>query len=100
MELLEGQCYKCHMVGIPLEGSANVFRDNQLVVPNSSAPESTQKKKYILICFRVVCEKCDSAALCTTKVIGEYNLMDNSVPGPRLIVLVGDILFQLEKTKV
>eukprot|EP00978_Attheya_sp_CCMP212_P035677 scaffold156772_cov26-Attheya_sp.AAC.1 len=42
-------CYKLRMFGIPIDGPANVFCDNEAVVTNSSIPTSTIKKKHILI---------------------------------------------------
>lgn len=39
------------MFGIPIEGLANLFCDNEAVYKNSLFAESTLKKKHNLICF-------------------------------------------------
>jgi hypothetical protein len=35
------------MMGIPVDGPANMFCDNESVVKSTSTPESTLKKKHI-----------------------------------------------------
>ena len=55
-ELLKSMRYKVRMMGIPLDGPANVFCDNEAVVKNTSIPESTIKKKHLSICYHVVRE--------------------------------------------
>lgn len=45
-ELLEALRYKLRMMGIPIEGPADVFCDNESVVTNSTIPESTLKRKH------------------------------------------------------
>eukprot|EP00957_Ditylum_brightwellii_P128173 9776154-Ditylum_brightwellii.AAC.1 len=44
------------MMGILLDGAANVFCDNDAVVKNTSMLESTLKKKHISICYYMVHE--------------------------------------------
>lgn len=51
VELLEGLRYKLRMMGVPLEGYAFVFVDNQSVLANTSRPESTLKKKSNSIAY-------------------------------------------------
>jgi hypothetical protein len=46
IEFVEGLGYKLGMMGIPVEGPTSVFCDNSAVVINTSAPESTLKKKH------------------------------------------------------
>jgi hypothetical protein len=41
IEQVEALCYKLRMMGIPIEGPANVFCDNEAVFKNSAFPEST-----------------------------------------------------------
>jgi hypothetical protein len=43
-------------MGIPLDGPANVFCDNEAVVTNTSRVESTLKKKDVAICYHRVRE--------------------------------------------
>jgi hypothetical protein len=45
VEQVEGLRYKLQMMGIPIDGSANIVCDNQTVFKNRSFPESTLKKK-------------------------------------------------------
>jgi hypothetical protein len=46
IEQIEALRYKLHMIGIPIEGPANVFCDNEAMFKNSAFPESTVKKKH------------------------------------------------------
>ena len=56
VELIESLRYKLRMFGIPLEGAANIFCDNQSVVTSSTVPESTLKKKHNSIAYHRVRE--------------------------------------------
>ena len=51
VEHLEALRYKLRMFGIPIEGTANVFCDNEAVFKNTTIPESTLKKKHNSICY-------------------------------------------------
>ena len=51
VELIEGLRYKLRMMGVPLDGPANVFCDNEAVVKNTTQPESTLKKKHNAIAY-------------------------------------------------
>ena len=46
VELIEALRYKLYMFGVPIEGSTNVFCDNEAVTKNAISPESTLKKKH------------------------------------------------------
>ena len=56
VEMLEGLRYKLRMMGIPIDGPANVFCDNKSVVTNSTVPTSTLKKKHNSIAYHRVRE--------------------------------------------
>jgi hypothetical protein len=56
VELIIGLRYKLRMFGVPINGPANVFCDNQGVVHNSTTPESTLAKKHNAICYHRVRE--------------------------------------------
>jgi hypothetical protein len=43
-------------MGIPCEGHAYVHGDNQLVLANTSIPDSTLKKKNQSIAYHFICE--------------------------------------------
>ena len=55
-EYLRGLRYKLRMMGIPCEGPAHVFGDNQSVLANTTMPESTLKKKSQSIAYHFVRE--------------------------------------------
>ena len=60
-ELTKSLWYKLRMFGIPFDGPANLFCDNQSVVTNSSTPESVLKKKHNSIAYHIVRESVASS---------------------------------------
>eukprot|EP00978_Attheya_sp_CCMP212_P018301 scaffold49917_cov34-Attheya_sp.AAC.2 len=55
---------KLRIFGIPIDGPANVFYDNEAVlVMNSSIPTSTIKKKHLLICYHLVRSYCAAGGM-------------------------------------
>jgi hypothetical protein len=56
VEMLESMRYKLRMMGIPIDGAANVFCDNKSVVTNATVPTSTLKKKHNSIPYHRVRE--------------------------------------------
>ena len=90
-EKLEALRYKLRMMGIPIDGPANVFCDNDSVVKSSSTPESTLKKKHLSICYHKCRESQASGAVRVAWEQGTTNLADlltKILPGPRLSSLV------------
>jgi hypothetical protein len=86
-ELIESLRYKLRMFGIPLEGTANVFCDNQSVVTTVSVPESTLKKKHNSIAYHRVREAVAAGTIRVIKEPTETNLADmltKPLPGPKL----------------
>ena len=75
-EVTEALCYKLRMFGVPIQGPANVFCDNQGVVANSISPESILKKKHNAICFHRVREAVAAGTMRVTKEDSETNLAD------------------------
>ena len=55
-ELIISLRYKSRMFGVPIDGPANVFCDNQSVYSSSTQPDSLLKKKHNAICFHKVRE--------------------------------------------
>ena len=55
-EMIEGMRHKLVLMGMPIDGPANVFCDNESVVKNSSQPESTLKKKSNAVAYHRVRE--------------------------------------------
>lgn len=56
VELLDSLLYKLRMFGIPINGPARIFCDNESVVTSSSVPESRLKKKHCSIAYHRVRE--------------------------------------------
>ena len=55
-EYIRGLRYKLRMMGIPCDGPAYIFGDNQSVLANTSIPDSTLKKKNQSIAYHLVRE--------------------------------------------
>ena len=55
-EYLRGLRYKLRMMGIPVEGPAYIYGDNQSVLANTTIPDSTLKKKSQSIAYHFVRE--------------------------------------------
>jgi hypothetical protein len=76
VEMTEALRYKLRMMGIPIEGSANVFCDNKSVVTNSTIPTSTLKKKHNSIAYHLVREAVAAGTIHIAKVHSKENLAD------------------------
>jgi hypothetical protein len=63
VELIKGARYKLRMMGVPLDGPANVRVDNMSVVYNTTRPESTLKKKSNSIAYHFVRENVANGTL-------------------------------------
>ena len=68
--------YKLRMFGIPIDGPADVFCDNQGVVKNTSLPESVLSKKHNAINYHAVREAVAAGIMRVAKEDGETNLAD------------------------
>ena len=55
-EYLRGLRYKLRMMGIPIDGPAYIYGDNQSVLANTTIPDSTLKKKSQSIAYHFVRE--------------------------------------------
>lgn len=83
------------MMGVALDGPANVFCDNNSVVTNSSIPESTLKKKHVSICYHRVREACAAYMIRIVYEPTDTNLADcltKALAGPVLRGLISKIL--------
>ena len=95
-ELIVSLRYKLRMFGIPVEGPANVFCDNEAVYKNTAFAESTLKKKHNSICFHRVRECVASGILIVHKVGTHFNLSDiltKSLPATQRVALRKRIMF-------
>ena len=75
-EMIVGLRYKLRMFGVPIDGPANVYCDNQGVVKNTSLPESTLSKKHNAINYHAVREACAAGIIRVAKEPTETNLAD------------------------
>ena len=68
--------YKLRMFGIPIEGPARIFCDNEAVYRNSSDPVSTLKKRHQSVAYHLCRESVASGTIIVYKEDGETNLAD------------------------
>ena len=90
--------YKLRMFGIPIEGPAEVYCDNQGVVKNTSIPESVLTKKHNAINYHSVREAVAAGVMRIIKEDTESNLADlftKVLPTDRRKFLVGSIVYNL-----
>jgi len=64
------------MMGIKVNGSTDVFCDNESVVKNSTRPESALKKKHNAISYHSVCEAQTAGIVHIAHEDGNTNLAD------------------------
>ena len=82
--------YKLRMLGIPIEGHANIFCDNDSVFKNASIAESRLTKKNNSVCFHRVRESVASGITMPHKVHTDFNLADiltKSLPSHKRLFL-------------
>jgi hypothetical protein len=68
--------YKLRMFGVPIDGPAQVYCDNQGVVKNTSIPESVLSKKHNAINYHAVREAAAAGVLQVHKEDTATNLSD------------------------
>ncbi len=96
MELIEGLRYKLRMFGIPMEGPANTFVDNNSVVLNATVPSSTLKQKHNSIAYHRVREAIAANVIRIAKVSGKKNLADmltKPLPANELTYFIRKVLY-------
>jgi hypothetical protein len=64
------------MMGVPIEGPANVLVDNSSVVKSSTIPSSTLQKKHVSICYHFVREAVAAKCIRIAFVLSVENLAD------------------------
>jgi hypothetical protein len=96
INIIEGVRYKLCMLGIPLNGPASVFCDNQSVVKNTTAPQSVLKKRHNAIAYHRAREAQAAGIIRVAWENGETNIADHFtklMPGPQLKELIGYVLW-------
>ena len=73
--------YKLRMLGIPLEGPARIFCDNEAVYRNASDATSTLKKKHQSIAYHLSRHSVAASIVIIYKEDGETNLADICTKG-------------------
>jgi len=76
IEMIEGLRYKLRMFGIPVEGPANIYCDNEAVTKNTQVPESTLKKKHHSIAYHRCREAVAAGTVRVAKQGTRKNLAD------------------------
>ena len=76
VEMVEGLRYKLRMFGVPIDGSANIYCDNEAVYKNTVMPESTLRKKHHSIAFHRCREAVAAKTICIAKQGTDKNLSD------------------------
>ena len=97
-DMIMAMRYKLRMFGIPLNGPAQVFCDNQGVVKNTSIPESVLTKKHNAINYHAVREAAAAGVLQVHKEDTQTNLADlftKVLPADRRRELLGSIVYNL-----
>ena len=97
-DMIMAMRYKLRMFGVPLEGPAQVFCDNQGVVKNTSIPESVLSKKHNAINYHAVREAAAAGILQVHKEDTHTNLADlftKVLPADRRRELLGSIVYNL-----
>jgi hypothetical protein len=75
-ELIVALRIKLRMFGVPVDGPADVYCDNQGVVNNTSKPESTLSKKHNSINYHIVREAAAAGILRVGKEDTQTNIAD------------------------
>jgi hypothetical protein len=94
--LIEAFHYKFCLFGIPLQGPANIYCDNNGVVINASQPEATLKKKHNAIAYHRVREAAAAGTIQIAKEDSATNIADmltKPLSGPRLKDLCSRVLY-------
>ena len=76
LEMIESLRYKLRMLGVPIDGPANVYCDNEAVYKNTSIPESVLKKKHHSISYHRCREAVAAGTMRIAKQGTEKNLAD------------------------
>ena len=76
LQSIEGLRFKLRMFGIPIDGPAYVFCDNNSVVNNSSKVESTLDKKHNSVAYHYIRNAVAASVISIAWIDGKENLAD------------------------
>ena len=76
VELIKGLRYRLRMFGVPLEGPASIYCDNEAVFKNMSTPTSVLSKKMHAISYHFCREAVASGVCRVAKEDTNTNLSD------------------------
>ena len=76
IEMNDALRYKLRMMGVPIDGAANVFGDNASVVKNVTRPESTLNKRHNAIAYHKCREACACGSARVAHEPGKANCSD------------------------
>ena len=76
LEMIESLRYKLRMLGVLIDGPANVYCDNEAVYKNTSIPESVLKKKHHSILYYQYREAVAAGTMQIAKQGTKKNLSD------------------------
>jgi hypothetical protein len=96
VELIEALQYKLQMFGVLVDGLTSLLSDNDAVVWNTMAPESTLKKKHNSIAYHQYREVVLAQMVLIVQVGSKENLVDlvtKSLPALQQSKLVHKILW-------
>ncbi len=88
--------YKLRMFGVPIDGAAQVFCDNEAVYKNTSNPTSTLKKKHNSVAFHKIRSSVSCSILYVIKEESGSNLSDiltKSLPPDQRVYLRERIMY-------
>ena len=75
-EYIRGLRYRLRMMGIPVEGPAYIYGDNQSVLANTSNPGSMLKKKCSAVAYHLVREAVARGEIITAYISTHENIAD------------------------
>ena len=96
--------YKLRMFGIPIDGPARIFCDNEAVYKSSINPSTQLKKKHQSIAYHLVRENVAGGTIIVYKEDGESNLADiltkSTLSKDRRIYLRGCIMYRSKVNQI
>ena len=96
IELIAALRYKVMMFGVPIDGSTDIFLDNEAVYKNTSTPKSQLRNKHHSILYHMSREAVASGACRITKEDTDTNLSElftKVIPRPRRELLFGSFTY-------